>query len=175
LLSRLSCLWQYDNLLRRRLRADPNLQHLSARKPLGHAAILFNAERVRAALAPLAGHEIPGKGLPFDRFTFLPGEKTARFSFENRDFILDLSSYSIQPVPLETPLEKDRHTPRFLRKADLYGPPAIYETASPDGRFFLGSADGKLYLRSTADGRREPLTEEGTKDYGWDSNGGIET
>jgi dipeptidyl aminopeptidase/acylaminoacyl peptidase len=142
--------------------------------PLKQAkTLLFDAERVRAALAPLAGHEIPGKGLQFDRFTFLPGEKTARFSFENRDFILDLSSYSIQPVPLETPVEKDRHTPRFLRKADLYGPPAIYEAASPDGRFFLGSADGKLYLRSTADGLREPLTEEGTKDYAWDSNGAL--
>lgn len=135
--------------------------------------LLFNAERVRAALTPLAGHDISGKGLPFDRFTFLPGEKAARFSFENRDFILDLSSYSIQPVPPETPMDKDRHTPRFLRKADLAGPPAIYEAASPDRRFFLGSAEGKLYLRSTADGRREPLTEEGTKDYGWDTNGAL--
>ena len=134
---------------------------------------LFDPSRVRAALAPLAGHDIPGKGLPFDRIIFLPGEKAARFSFEGRDFILDMSSYSIQAVPPETPIEKDRHTPRFLRRADLAGPPAVYELASPDRRFFLGSADGKLYLRSTADGRMESLAEEGTKDYGWEMNGAL--
>ena len=130
---------------------------------------LFDAERLRATLTPLAGHDIPGKGLPFDRFTFLPGERAARFSYEGREFILDLPSYSIRSVPPETPAERDRHAPRFLRKPDMAGPPTIYETPSPDGRFFLGSANGNLYLRSTADGITSPLTEDGKKDYGWDS------
>jgi hypothetical protein len=109
---------------------------------------LFNAERVRAALIPLAGHDIPGKGLPFDRLTFLPGEKAARFSFENRDFVLDLSSYSIQPVPPEprwkgiatrpdscpkpTWLGRRRSMKWHLRIGDSFlGPPRANFTCAP--------------------------------------------
>src|SRR5258708_35548264 len=120
----------------------------------------------RRARHPLQGLAVRSVPLP-------PGEKAARFSFEGHDFILDLSSSSLQPVPPETPMEKDRHMPRFLRKADMAGPPAIYETTSPDRRFFLGSTDRKLYLRSTADWDIDALTENGMKDYGWDSSGAL--
>ncbi len=147
---------------------------------------LFDAKRLRNALTPFAGRELPGKGLPFDRFTFSPGEKAARFRFDGRDFVLDMASYKVQPVASETPEEEDRHAPRLLHKALLAGPPSAYETPSPDGRFYLGTAEdlsyftstkagatGNLYLRSNADFRSEALTEDGTKDYGWDSDGAV--
>jgi dipeptidyl-peptidase-4 len=147
---------------------------------------LFDAERLRSGLTPLAGRELPGKELPFDQFTFLPGEKAVRFKFDGHDFLLDMASYKIQPVASETPEEEDRHTPRLLHKGLLAAAPPVYETLSPDQRLFLGTAEelsyftptkagatGNLYLRSSADSRSEALTEDGTKDYGWDSEGSV--
>jgi hypothetical protein len=99
----------------------------------------------------------------------MPGEKTARFSLEGRDFILNMESYSIEPVAAEAEAQKDCHTSRIVRKAQMAGPPPVYETRSPDGRWFAGDKDGNLYLRSTIDGHTEALTDDGIKDFGWDS------
>ena len=115
-------------------------------------ALLFDTARLRMALTLLVGHELPYKGLPFDNFAFLPGEKSVRFSFEDRGFIMQLDSYMINPVPPESESEKDRHTPHFVRKGLLALMPAVYEILSPDGRWYIGSKDGNLYLRSTIDG-----------------------
>ena len=97
-----------------------------------------------------------------------------------------MASYKVRLVASGTPEEEDRHTPRLLHKAFLAGMPPVYETRSPDGRLFLGTAEdlsyftstkagatGNLYLRSGSDGRAEALTEDGTKDYGWDSDGAV--
>jgi dipeptidyl-peptidase-4 len=130
---------------------------------------LFDAARVRSGLMPLIGHKLPGTGLPFSQFTFLPGEKAARFSYEGRNFILQTESYSLQPAAEESDHGKDRLAPRFVRSAQMAGPPPVYETGSPDGRWFAGDKDGNLYLRSTIDGHTEALTDDGIKDFGWDS------
>jgi dipeptidyl aminopeptidase/acylaminoacyl peptidase len=135
--------------------------------------LLFNTLRLRSVLALLVGHELPGTGLPFDQFTFLPGEQAARFRFDDRDYILQLASYTITPVPPESEGEKDRHIPHFIRKGTMDLMPAVYEKISPDGRWFLGSKDGNLYLRSTIDDRSLSLTNDGTKDYGWDADGAL--
>ena len=37
---------------------------------------LFDSDRLRSALTPLVGRELPGKGLPFDRFMALAGPHT---------------------------------------------------------------------------------------------------
>ena len=52
----------------------------------------------------------------------------------------------------------------------MAGPPPVYEKLSPDGRWFVGDKDNNLYLRSTADRHIEALTEDGAKDFDWDSN-----
>jgi dipeptidyl aminopeptidase/acylaminoacyl peptidase len=139
----------------------------------GTKAPLFNTSRLRSVLTPLVGHELPGTGLPFDRFTFLPGEQAARFRFADRDYILQLDSYTMTSVPSESESERDRHTAHFVRKGTMASMPAVYEKLSPDGRWFLGSKEGNLYLRSTIDGHSQSLTDDGTKDYGWDTDGAL--
>jgi dipeptidyl-peptidase-4 len=130
---------------------------------------LFDTARLRSALAQRLGHKLPGTALPFSRFTFLPGEKAAHFSYEGRDFILQTDSYALEPAPTESQAAKDRRAPHFVRNAQMAGPPPMYETASPDGRWFAGDKDGNLYLRSTLDGHTEALTDDGIQDFGWDA------
>ena len=66
---------------------------------------LFDAERLRAALTPVLGHEPPYGGLPFDTFAFAgegsqgDGERLVRFSVEDRGFELDLDSYTVTARP----------------------------------------------------------------------------
>ena len=128
-------------------------------------SVVFDVARLRRALTTLAGRELSPGGLPFNSFTFLPGEKSVRFSFEGRDVILRMDSYEIRPDPDN---QADRRTPRLLSKPIMVGPPPVYETLSPDGLWFLGVKDGNLYLRSTADSHIEALTNDAVPGYGWD-------
>jgi dipeptidyl aminopeptidase/acylaminoacyl peptidase len=45
--------------------------------------------------------------------------------------------------------------------------PDIMEVASPDRRWLATERDGNLWLRSTADGRAQPLTADAIEDFGW--------
>jgi dipeptidyl aminopeptidase/acylaminoacyl peptidase len=126
---------------------------------------LVDAARVRAALAKIAGNELPGSGLPFNTLVLLPGERSARVAFRNRSYILALDSYTLRT---ETDAEHDLHQPRLLSKPAIVGPPPVYEIPSPDGRWFLGAKDHNLYLRSATDGHIDALTSDGIKDYSWD-------
>ncbi len=132
---------------------------------------MFDTERLRQALIPLLRHELPYKGLPFKEFTFVDKEKAVKFTVEGREFICQLETYKITPVPLLSKAEKNRKVPQFVRKGIMAGVPDVMEILSPDGRWFLGAKDHNLYLRSTYDGRSEPLTTDGIKDYEWDVEG----
>ena len=120
---------------------------------------LFDVARLRQALTPLLGHEPPNRGLPFDvpghwpRFAFVQGERAVRFTVERKAFVLQLDSYSIAPV-------SDAETPP--------NEPRGQELLSPDARWFAGINDFNIYLRSTDDGRRTPLTRDGVRGYSWD-------
>jgi dipeptidyl aminopeptidase/acylaminoacyl peptidase len=126
---------------------------------------LLDLARLREALESLAGHKLFADRLPFENLTVLPGEQFVRLTLEGRGFTLRLDSYQ---VAAESQTENERRKPRLLRKAKIVGPPPATETISPDGAWFLGSSEGNLYLRSTADGHIEPLTTDGNEDYGWD-------
>ena len=125
----------------------------------------LDLERLRSALVPIVGHNLPLNRLPFDSFNLLPGEAAARLKVDGREFILRLKSYKVEAEP---DAEQDRHTPRLLKKAEIVGPPPAYEVISPDGAWFLGSQNGNLYVRSTSDGHKQVLTTDGSSDYGWD-------
>ncbi len=101
---------------------------------------LFDTTRLRKALTPLLGHEPPYQGLPFEEFPFVDGEKAVKFSVENKEFILQLDTYTITPVPPAPPLseeEKNRMVPQVVRKG-IYGRPDVREVPSPDRRWFAG-------------------------------------
>ncbi len=132
---------------------------------------LFDNERLRQALTPLLRHEPPYKGLPFKEFTFINEEKAIKFSVEDREFICQLDTYKITPVPGLSKEEKSRTAPRVIRKKLYPSAPGVMEILSPDGRWFLGAKDNNLWLRSTYDGRSEQLTTDGIKDYEWNVQG----
>ena len=133
--------------------------------------LLFDTERLRQALTPLMRHELPYKGLPFKEFTFVDGEKAIKFSVEGKEFICQLDTYKISAVPPLSKDEKSRSVPRFVREGIMAGSPDVMEVLSPDRRWFLGAKNHNLYLRSTSDGRSEPLSTDGIKDYEWDVQG----
>jgi len=118
-------------------------------------APLFDTARLRRALAPLLGYEPPYRGVPFAEFTFLDGEKAVKFTLENKEFVLQLATYTITQAPAVSEAEKNRLTPQ------------AGEVLSPDGRWFAEIKEHNLWLRSTYDGRNVQLTADGIADYAW--------
>jgi dipeptidyl-peptidase 4 len=130
---------------------------------------LFDTARLRRALTPVLGHEQPYQGLPFAQFTFLGREKAVQFSLENREFILQLESYTITQAPAVSEEEKSRRVPRVIAIGTYDQATVMTEELSPDGRWFAGIKEYNLYVRSPHDGRSLPLTTDGVKDHEWDA------
>ena len=134
---------------------------------------LFDTARLRQALTPFLGHEPPYQGLPFDKFTFVDGEKAVKFSLEGQEFILQLDTYTITLAPALSEEEKKRLVPRVVRKSFPRTASDVVEVLSPDGRWFAGLKEHNLWLRSTYDDRTVQLTTDGVKDYEWDRWGSL--
>lgn len=132
----------------------------------------FDTDRVREALTPVLGHEPPYRGLPFDSFTFAgEGERFVRFSVEDRNFELDLDSYTATARPPAEAESTARAAPRVVREGFTSGAPAVMEVPSPDGRWLLTEKDNDLWLRATFDGRDHPVMEDGEEGYAWSVEG----
>lgn len=137
---------------------------------------LFDVPRLRAELGRVLNYEPPGRGVPFSQFAFT-GPQTIRFALSGVDYSLDLSSYTIQRLPIPAPSmgpwmvgERDRMTPRTFRKESflLVGEMDFPESLSPDGKWFVSVKGTNLSLRSTYDGREFPLTDQGEPTLRWD-------
>lgn len=127
---------------------------------------LFDTARLRQALTPLLGHELSYQGLPFAEFTFVDGEKAAKFTLEDKELILRLDTYAITPLPSPSEEEKSRSVGQVVSR-DISGHPIAREVQSPDGRWFVGTKARNLYLRSIYDGRTLQLTTDGAEDFEW--------
>ncbi len=136
-------------------------------------AALFDTIRLRRALTSLLSHEPPYKGIPFEKFIFVDGEKAVKFTVENREFICQLDTHKIIRVALKPDLEgrKSWVVPRIVREGGYTEAPPVMELPSPDGEWFLLGKDDNLWLRSSFDGRMRQLTRDGIKDYGWNFEG----
>ncbi|MEO8449938.1 MAG: DPP IV N-terminal domain-containing protein [Gemmatimonadota bacterium] len=131
---------------------------------------LLDVPRTRRALAVALGHDPPYRGLPFADLTLLPEEKAVRFTLEGRDFLLALSDYSITPVPTQPTAERNRYVPQVVRPGRYGGDPDLKEVLSPDRRWFARDQDHNIWIRSTVDGRMEPLTTDGVADWEWSTS-----
>jgi dipeptidyl aminopeptidase/acylaminoacyl peptidase len=135
----------------------------------GHRTPFFDLPRLRTALRDYFGYEVAAAGVPFSDFELTEDETAATFCLDGRELQLDLETYALSEAvfpPWET--ERARATPRFLRHGFQEGEKDIWEITSPDGRWITGENGPNLTLRSTADGRVEPLTFDGTPDTPWD-------
>ena len=56
---------------------------------------LFDTARLRTALMPVVGHELPYRGLPFETFTFLDQERRVKFAVDGEEYVMPLATYSI--------------------------------------------------------------------------------
>ncbi|MBE3123794.1 MAG: DPP IV N-terminal domain-containing protein [Planctomycetes bacterium] len=126
---------------------------------------LFDAARLRGALVPVLGHELPYRGLPFDTFAFLDQERSVKFAVDGDEYVMSMATYAISKVTPPSRQERARSEPRVVR-VDPVGP-ITSEILSPDGRWLLGEKDSNLYVRSTYDGREVPLTTDGVEYYDW--------
>ena len=129
---------------------------------------LFDTAHLRQALTAVLGHESPCQGLPFEEFTFVDGEKAVKFTVEDKEFILQLDTYTVRRAPVLSEEEKSRLVPQVTPNSP-WG--YFVDVLSPDRRWFAGVKEHNLYLRSTYDGRRVPLTTDGNEDYWWDNEG----
>jgi len=116
---------------------------------------LFDTSSLRQALTALLGHEPPYKGVPFEEFAFVEGEKAVKFTVENKDFILRLGTYAISRAPTLSEEEKKRLIPQ------------AGESPSPDRRWLASIKDHNIWLLSSYDDQSVPLTTDGIKDYEW--------
>ncbi len=120
---------------------------------------LFDTARLGQALTKVLGHEPPYKGLPFDKFSFVDGEKAIKFTMKGKDFVLQLDTYTVTQAPALSEEEKSRSVAR------------TGEVLSPDRRWFASVKDYNLWLRSTYDGRSVQITTDGIEDYAWNMEG----
>ncbi len=132
----------------------------------------FDTGRLRQALTESLGHEPPYRGVPFESFTLEDDDGVVRFTLEGGEFRLDRESYEVTRIPPQSARERARTTPRRVRESFPETAPDVYELPSPDGQWFLAEKNYNLWLRSTYDGREEPLTTDGTEDDAWEIAGG---
>lgn len=132
---------------------------------------MFDSARLRRAVAAALGHDPPYAGIPFSEFRLVDNERAAVFALEGHEFRLDLATYSIARLPAQTPLERDRTTPRLVRAAYPTTGTDLFELPSPDGRWLAGQREHDLWLRATADGRLQRLTGDGTRERAWELAG----
>jgi dipeptidyl aminopeptidase/acylaminoacyl peptidase len=116
---------------------------------------LFDVLRLRAALAPLLGHEPPHEGIPFRGFAFAQDETAVQFAVEDREFVLQLKTYAIEEIWPDSTEVPSPWAPR------------LGELASPDGPWVATIKDHDVWLRSSADGREVQLTTDGIEDFAW--------
>ncbi len=128
---------------------------------------LFDTARLRQALTPLFGHELPYEAVPFAEFEFLDGEKAVKFTAEGKEFILQLDTYAIAQAPIASKDKKNRLVPRHFPEPLHWAT----ETLSPDGRWFLGVKDYNLCLRAATDDRCLSFTSDGIQDDEWGVRG----
>ena len=126
--------------------------------------LLFDTARLRQILTVLSKHESPYKGIPFEEFAFVEGEKVVKFTVENKDFILQLDTYSITQVPVLSEEEQRRLVLQITRKETRYPDMDLIEICSPDGRWLK---DRNVWLRSTVDGKRVQFTTDGKEGYAY--------
>jgi len=128
---------------------------------------LFDTARLREALTPLFGQEPPYQGLPFEEFAFLDdSEKAVKFTVQDREFSLQLGTYAITPLPLQSEEERTRRIPQVVWR-DVAGRDRLWEVLSPDSSWFAGVRDNNLWLRATNEDRSVQMTVDGIEDYGW--------
>ena len=133
---------------------------------------LFDTARLRQAVSAVLGQEPPYQAVPFEDFTFIDGEKAIKFTVEHKDFILQLDTYAITQTPSRSEAEKSRLVPQVIGKSRAGGEPIdVIEVCSPDRRWFAGTKEYNLYLRSADEGRRMQITDDGIKDHEWDVEG----
>jgi dipeptidyl aminopeptidase/acylaminoacyl peptidase len=126
---------------------------------------LFDSNRLRRALARCLGHEPNGSGLPFFEFSFVDGERAARFNVESRDFTIQLDSYSIYPL----------NSFSTSRQSAGPSPPrgGTAQVPSPDGRWVASVQDHNIFLYSNLGDLSEQITVDGIKDYEWEVTGAV--
>lgn len=144
----------------------------------GHQSPLLDVGKVRGAMAALLGRSLPYRGLPFESFVPRPDGRL-QFVFEGSRYALDTTGYRIELIPKNSFVDdyyglsdEARLTPRSYEAPQYSIPDRVStEILSPDGRNFVSVKAGNLVLRSTTDGRSWPLTDGGTPEYGWTTEG----
>ena len=140
----------------------------------GQRRPLLDVARVREAFRTALGRELPYRGLPFE--TFVPrADGRLQVTFEGRSYALDTVANRVARLPRNSYVDdvyqlsdEARFTPRPFQMPRYLVPDATtMEVLSPDRRQFVSIQNGNLVLRSTADGRYDPLTRDGTPDFGW--------
>ncbi len=134
---------------------------------------LVDAGRLRRALTQLLGRDLSGRGLPGINPRFSEADRTLQLQVDGDDVVVDLATYQARRAPVLSPAERDRSTPRLVRTGFPQTAPDAYEVPSPDGRWFLGERDHNVWLRATADGRDQALTNDGTAEQLWSVHSDI--
>ncbi|SEP47036.1 S9 family peptidase [Amycolatopsis saalfeldensis] len=139
--------------------------------------LVADVAALREAVRTATGRTPAGRGLPFDHVGFT-GPRSLAAVVGSAQVTVDLDSGAVGKVPEERALDVHlgiagsvRRTPReFLRSTPLIDPQKARELASPDGDAFVSIAGGNVVLRSVADGRTVPLTDDGCpeQDYRFD-------
>lgn len=111
----------------------------------GEKSPLFDDEKIAAAFAKLTGKDTPG--LPFERFSYLPGGRAIQFDAMNRAFVYELETERLWSYEPERPIIGVRG----FRYTEVFSPDLRYRAYTRDFDLYVKDRDGKE-IRLTHDG-----------------------
>ncbi len=126
---------------------------------------LFDIPRLRNKLAELLEENLPGRGVPFRTFSFEENEQSVRFHVNDREVLLQLSTYEVSFVP-RVVVDTGDFQPQPFGQCEASLMPII-EVPTHDGRRFATIRDYNLWIRSPAENDYIQLTTDGEQDYEW--------
>jgi dipeptidyl-peptidase-4 len=127
-------------------------------------ALLFEAAKLNEISTDLIRDQYVGQGFVPQDLTFIEDENSVRFSLEDKQYILDLNTYTIIQDNTESKDDTYRLIPQITRERE--GPISErWEKLSPDQQWFATLKKHNLWLRSTHNSTEVQLTYDGIKDY----------
>lgn len=160
-----TCFWYHERTADRSLiyKVDP----LAGRK-----TPLLEMDELARALNSVLGQKLSPEKLDVRYLTYDEARDAFGIAIDNRRFEYHRRTSKVSIIARS---EEDaaRRTPRTVEKGLFAEEADSVEVLSPDERWFLGSKDNNLYLRSVGSDKTTSITTDGVEDLPWTVRGAI--
>lgn len=122
----------------------------------GSSSPAFDHQKLAASISSASGKKYEPNMLPFESFSYSPGEKSIIFSADGKRWKCDLTNYQCV---------QDLSAPAAVSGRRRRG--GEEEVISPDGKKAAFIKDYNLWVKDIASGKETRLTSDGVKNFGY--------